>query len=414
MTRSVDVVEFQLEMYEAILPEAIAELRLIAEPLKGLHVLHVNATPLGGGVSELLRSVIPMERALGIDSRWLVITGDERFFLVTKSIHNALQGGNYTLTEMDKETYIAYNSLNAKALAKDFDIIFVHDPQPAALCKFRPDIKAKWIWRCHIDTSSPEPGVWDFLLPYICAYDASVFTLHEFMPPQLQNLLRVEIIPPGIDPLSPKNIDIPEELARKLLDWTGIPMDGPVICQVSRYDPWKDPLGVIEVYRLIKRERPDVRLVFIGSMALDDPEGWEIYDKVITAKNQDDHIHVFTNFHGMSDIQVNAFQRMSDVIIQKSLKEGFGLVVSEALWKGTPVVANRTGGIPMQLAGGGGYLVDSIQQAAQRILELLSNPTEAIAEGNRGKQYVKDNFLITRFVRDNLKLMQSLISTAMA
>ncbi len=406
MPRRIDVGELQLSMYESLFPSEIKVLRNLSKRLEGARVLHINATPYGGGVSELLRSIVPMERALGIDSSWIVISGDERFFHVTKSFHNALQGDTYKLTPTDKETYLAYNKLNADALTKDYDFIFVNDPQPVAIRHMRPDIKARWIWRCHIDTSNPNPQVWQFLLPFINDYDAVIFTMREFVPEGITG--RVDIIPPGIDPLSPKNMELPENISRHILNWVGAPKDGPIICQVSRFDPWKDPLGVITAYRLIAKERPGARLILIGSMALDDPQGWEIYDKIIKAKNKDNHIHIFTNFMGVADIQVNAFQRVADVVIQKSKKEGFGLVVSETLWKGTPIVAGRAGGIPMQLAGGGGFLIDSVEETAKRVLEVLNNPGPAAEEGQRGRQYIREHFLIMRLIKDHLNLLLSL------
>ncbi len=410
MPRMVDIAGLQLDMYEEALPDEIDELRLLAQELQGVRVLHINSTLLGGGVSEILRSVIPIERALGIDAHWQVITGDERFFHVTKSLHNALQGAPYNLTKTDQETYLAYNKLNAESLESDFDYIFVHDPQPVALRALRPDIHAHWIWRCHIDTSTPNPSIWGFLLPFIQEYDAAVFTMQEFVPKGLG--CKVAVIAPAIDPLSPKNMELPQDLCWRMLKWIGVPKDGPVICQVSRFDPWKDPLGVIDAYRLVSQERPDARLILVGSMATDDPEGWEMYDKIIDAKRADPRIHVFTNFEAMTDVQVNALQRLSDVVVQKSIKEGFGLVVSETLWKGTPVVAGRAGGIPLQLAGGGGFLAGSVDETAMRVLELLANPKMAEEQGRKGRHYVREHFLITRLIRDDLKLMLSVLKPA--
>lgn len=406
MLRIVDIGDLQLDMYERVFPDEIAELRALSSGLKGARVLHINSTVLGGGVAEILRSAVPLERALGVDSRWHVMSGDERFFRVTKSIHNALQGAPYNLTKTDQETYLAYNKLNADALQAEFDYIFVHDPQPSALRYLRPDIQAHWVWRCHIDTSTPNPSVWSFLLPFITAYDTMIFTMREFVPKGFE--FKAQIIPPAIDPLSPKNMDLSEDVCWHLIKWAGVPQDGPLICQVSRFDPWKDPLGVIEVYRLVAQERPDARLVLVGSMALDDPEGWEMYDKIMEAKGYNSRIHVFTNFIGMTDIQVNAFQRISDVVIQKSIKEGFGLVVSETLWKGTPVVARRAGGIPLQMAGGGGFLINSVDEAAMRVLELLAEPKQADELGQKGRRYVRNHFIITRLIRDHLRLMLSL------
>jgi len=406
MPQSVDVGVISPDMYEGVLPAEINKLREVAEELKGARVLHINATPYGGGVSELLRSTIPLERALGIDAQWEVITGEETFFRVTKSIHNALQGAEYNLSRADQETYLAYNSLNARSLSKDYDFIIVHDPQPAVLRHLRQDIDARWIWRCHIDTSKPNPQVWNFLVPFINEYDAVVFTLDKFIPAGLT--ARVDTILPAIDPLSPKNMELPEYISQQLLNWIGVPKDGPLICQVSRFDPWKDPLGVMEAYKLVKQEKPDTRLVLIGSMALDDPEGWDMYQQIVEESRKDEHIHVFTNLVGVGALHVNAFQRLADVVIQKSIKEGFGLVVSETLWKGTPVVAGRAGGIPVQMEGGGGFLVDSVNETAERVLELLDNPDLAIEEGRRGKEHVFKRFLITRLIQDELSLLSAM------
>lgn len=406
MLQQVDIGDLSLGLYERILPDEIAELREVARALKGARVLHISSTPYGGGVSELLRSLVPLERALGIDSSWEVMLADQSFFRVTKMIHNALQGAPYHLSVADKEVYMAYSTRNAQLLPDDYDFIMVHDPQPAALRYLRADMKACWIWRCHIDTSSPNPAVWRFLKTFIKHYHAKIFTLPEFVPRDLNGT--VHTIMPAIDPLSPKNMDLPRDMAKLLLNWIGIPDNGPLICQVSRFDPWKDPMGVIEAYRLVKKERPDVRLALVGSMALDDPEGWDMYEQILEADRQDAHIHVFTNLVGVGDLQVNAFQRLSKVIIQKSIREGFGLVISETLWKETPVVARRAGGISAQMAGGGGFLTETVEDTAAKVLELLNNPSLAQEEGRRGRRYVQDNFLITRLIRDQLELLNSL------
>lgn len=406
MPQSVDVGQISLDMYEEVLPAEISKLREVAGELKGARVLHINATPYGGGVSELLRSTIPLERALGIDAQWEVITGEETFFRVTKSIHNALQGAEYNLSRADQETYLAYNSLNARSLGEDYDFIVVHDPQPAVLRHLRQDIDARWIWRCHIDTSKPNSQVWNFLVPFINEYDAVVFTLDKFIPAGLTT--RIDTILPAIDPLSPKNMELPDYISQQLLNWIGVPKDGPLICQVSRFDPWKDPLGVIEAYKLVRQEKPDTRLVLIGSMALDDPEGWDMYQQIVEEARKDGHIHVFTNLVGVGALHVNAFQRLADVVIQKSIREGFGLVVSETLWKGTPVVAGRAGGIPVQMEGGGGFLVDSINETAARVLELLADPDLAKEEGRRGKEHVRKRFLVARLIQDELNLLSTM------
>ena len=275
----------------------------------------------------------------------MTIHGDDRFFWVTKAFHNALQGGPYHLNGRDKDVYLANNALNAQHLDGDYDYIVVHDPQPAAMKDlYRPN-NAKWVWRCHIDTSRPNPGVWKFLKPYVESYDALVYTMDEYVSPDLPKE-KVFITRPAIDPLSPKNMPLPESMCRKIVSWVGVAADRPLITQVSRFDPWKDPLGVIDVYRKLKKQVPGLQLAMLGHLAMDDPEGWQMYDRVLAARNDDPDVFLFTNYTAASSLEVNAFQRHSNVIIQKSIREGFGLVVSEALWKGAPVVAGRAGGNP--------------------------------------------------------------------
>ena len=347
MLETVDVGTQRIESYKrSVGGEAIARLRDLASPLRGARILHLNATPYGGGVAEILRSQIPLLRDLGIEASWKIIFGDQPFFSVTKNIHNGLQGALRELTAAERETYITYSTRNAQLLEEHYDLVVVHDPQPLALPHFHGKGAARWIWRCHIDTSQPNPRVWSFLRTYLSGYDAAVFSLEDFVPPDFP-IERVEIIAPAIDPESPKNLELEPRNARRVLQWIGVEVDKPLVTQVSRFDPWKDPLGVIAAYQLIKREVPELQLALVGSMALDDPEGWEIYNQVREAGKDDPGVHVFTNLTGVSNLEVNAFQRLSDVVIQKSLREGFGLVVSEALWKGTPVVAGRAGGIPL-------------------------------------------------------------------
>ncbi|MDI3341542.1 MAG: glycosyltransferase [Sphaerobacter sp.] len=397
--------------------EAVEELRALAAPLRGARVLHLNATPYGGGVAEILRSQIPLLRDLGLAADWCIIRGDEVFFRVTKKIHNGLQGAPEPLTADEQEIYRAISARNAAHLDRDYDLIVVHDPQPLALRHYRADHgrhATRWIWRCHIDTSEPNPTVWQFLLPYLDGYDAAVFTLGAFVPPDFP-AVRVDVIPPAIDPESPKNLDLDPGLARRVLQWIGVEVDKPLITQVSRFDPWKDPLGVIDGYRLIRREVPDLQLALVGSMALDDPQAWEIYRQIQAAAAADPGIHVFTNLTGVSNLEVNAFQRLSDVIVQKSIREGFGLVVSEALWKGTPVVAGKVGGIPLQMPKGiGGFLVDSIEAYAERTLWLLRHPEEGKALAELGRARVRQRFLLPRLLADELRLYADLLGGGQA
>ncbi|HEY8544155.1 MAG TPA: glycosyltransferase [Acidimicrobiales bacterium] len=412
MLQQVDVGQQTIASYAASAGEgAVARLRELAAPLRGARVLHLSATPYGGGVAEILRSEVPLLRDLGLDADWQLITGDEAFFRVTKRMHNGLQGAPGPLTRAEQETYLAYSARNAGLLVDDYDIVVVHDPQPLAIAALRDGSRARWVWRCHIDTSEPEPEVWDFVRPFVDRYHAAVFTLGGFVPPGFP--VPVEIVPPAIDPESPKNIELPEHVARRVLEWIGVETDRPLVTQVARFDPWKDPLGVIEAYRLARAEVPALQLALAGSMALDDPEGWDLYRRIEAEAHADPGIHVFTNLTGVGNIEVNAFQRLSDVVVQKSLREGFGLVVSEALWKRTPVVAGRAGGIPLQMQDGcGGVLVGSVEECAAALVELLRDPGRRYRLGEAGHRLVHDRFLLTRLLADELRLWSSQLTGA--
>ena len=410
MLQKVDVGERSLVDYRGVAPDAILDdLLAQAKQVRGARVLHVNATPYGGGVAELLRSVVPLLNDLGVVADWKVIGGDEAFFQVTKAIHNGLQGSPRDLTDEQQRTYLAHSEENAARLTEDYDFIVVHDPQPAALLSFHGKGNASWIWRCHIDTSQPNPAIWQFLRPFLAGYDAAIFTMREFVPPELP-VEHVEIIPPAIDPLSPKNLPLPQTTAHQILGWIGIQLDRPLITQVARFDPWKDPLGVIAAYQQVRQHFPNAQLALVGSMALDDPEGWEVYRQIQAASAADPLIHIFTNLTGVGNIEVNAFQQLSDVVVQKSLREGFGLVVSEALWKGTPVVAGRAGGIPLQMADGvGGVLVDDIESCARAIESLLSDPEHATHLAQLGRERVREHFLLPRLLLNEVTLLASLV-----
>jgi trehalose synthase len=253
--------------------DAVAALRELAAPLRGARVLHLNATPYGGGVAEILRSEVPLLRELGIEANWRVITGDKTFFSVTKTMHNALQGAEGTLSDPEKEIYLTYSTRNAHLLEESYDLVVAHDPQPLAIPALRGAESARWVWRCHIDTSEPNPELWSFLRPYLGGYDAAVFTLAEFVPPDFPGS-RVEIIPPAIDPESPKNMPLRDGTAARVLRWIGVETERPLVTQISRFDHWKDQPGVISAYKLLREEVPDLQLALVGSMALDDPEGW--------------------------------------------------------------------------------------------------------------------------------------------
>jgi trehalose synthase len=407
-----DLVEIgprSLESYRNVAPDSLLdELRSTAKDLRGARVLHVNATPYGGGVSELLRSVVPLLADLGIPTHWRIISGNEAFFEVTKAIHNGMQGAQRELSDRERTSYLQTTRTNASAFAEEYDFVFMHDPQPAGILSMRGKGSARWIWRCHVDTSAPNGPIWEFLRSFLSPYDVGVFTMAEFVPPDVP-IGRVEIIPPGIDPRSPKNMELGQETARQVLEWIGIRLDRPLVTQVARFDRWKDPLGTIAAYRLARADVPDLELALVGALALDDPEGWSVYRQVLEESRGDRLVHVFTNLVGVGNVEVNAFQRLSNVVVQKSTREGFGLVVSEALWKGTPVVAGRAGGIPLQMADGvGGELVDSVEQCAHALVSLLRDPRRAKTLGESGRERVREHFLIPRLVLNDLRLMRDL------
>jgi trehalose synthase len=390
--------------------ELYDEVRDLSERLKGARILHVNATAFGGGVAEILYTLVPLMRDAGLKCDWQVMFGAEPFFNVTKGFHNALQGADYDLTTEARAIYEEYNRESAAALEDKWDIVFVHDPQPALLKHFSgglaPD--TKWIWRCHIDTSTPNREVLDYLSPYIVDYDAQIYTMPQYTPPDV-DLPGLTIIPPAIDPLSPKNMALATDDARFITNQFGVDSARPVMLQVSRFDPWKDPLGVIDAYRQVKEEVPGLQLVLIGSMAHDDPEGWDYWYKTTNYASDDRDIYLFSNLTNVGAIEVNAFQSSADVVIQKSIREGFGLVISEALWKARPTVASRVGGIPMQVVAGGGLLVDDVPGAAVACAKLLKDPDFAREMGRRGKEHVREHYLTPRLLRDDLKLFAKLL-----
>ncbi|MGQ9602205.1 MAG: glycosyltransferase [Candidatus Bipolaricaulia bacterium] len=390
--------------YEGIIgAEELAKLKRLAEGLCGLSLLHINSAKDGGGVAEMLHSLVPLFNELGLKTRWEAITGTPLFFHTTKSFHNALQGAKVEITPEMLEEYKRVNRQNAERLDLHADLVMVHDPQPAALIEHRD--KGRWIWRCHIDLSRPDRGTWALLAQYLKRYDAAVFSMEEFIQalpiPQF-------IVPPSIDPLSDKNRELPPARIDEVYEKYGINRDKPIILQVSRFDRFKDPLGVIEVYRLVRKEIP-CRLVLAGGAASDDPEGAEVYQEVRRAAAREPEVHVL-DLPPRSDIEINALQRGADVIIQKSLREGFGLTVTEALWKGKPVVATAVGGIRLQVIDGRtGLLVNSIPEAADRVKHLLRRPELARELGEAGREHVRKNFLITRHLRDYLRIYSSLL-----
>jgi trehalose synthase len=412
MLQKISLAPTQISKYRMVMSrEVIDEVEELARDLKGLRLCHINATPFGGGVAELLVSYIPLLKGLGIQADWQVIRGDKRFFTITKSLHNALQGELHPeIKEIKTRRVYMHNNLdNARELDPNYDVFVVNDPQPAALRHYWNGGSAKWIWRCHIDSSQPDEEVWQLLRPYIEEYDAAVFTMKEFAPSDLDDE-HVAIMAPAINPFNSKNMFIKRYVCREMLESMGIDSRRPLLLQVSRFDPWKDPLGAIAAYRLAKREVPGLQLAMVGSFAGDDPQAWEIYAQVQEEAGKDGDIHVRTNLTGVGNMEVNAFQRASDVVLQKSIREGFGLVVTEALWKETPVVAGNAGGIPMQMAGRlSDFLVENTEQCAQKIVYLLQNPEFAYELGKEGKKHINKNFLMPRLIRDELSLVKKLM-----
>jgi trehalose synthase len=399
-----------IETYRPLVgDDLVDEVIELSKALRGIRICHLNSTAFGGGVAEMLSRHLPLLKALDITAEWRLIHSGPEFFTVTKAFHNAIQGGHYELPDSEMAMYARVNEDSAKLLEAEHDVWIVHDPQPAALRYFAGRRGGKWIWRCHIDSSSPERRVAGFLKPFLEEYDALVFTLPEFLLPGLQ-IKRVSFIPPAIDPLATKNMDLPLDLCKKTVADSGVSPGAPLLVQVSRFDRWKDPLGVIEVYRLVKKEIPGVQLALIGAMAGDDPEGWELLDRIEEEAAGDPDLFVFTNLGGVGSMEVNVFQRGCDVVIQKSLREGFGLVVSEALWKEKPVVAGRAGGIPMQIPEAfHRYLIDNIADCAERTIHLLRRPGECGEFGRAGREQVRRHFLLPRLVRDELRLIKDLL-----
>ena len=411
MLQLVNVGHKALADYATIAARGLMEqIRSLAEPLAGKRVVHVSATLFGGGVAEINYTLIPLMQDAGLDVEWRIIRGAEDFFNVTKTIHNALQGDPHGLSPSAREIFARYQELNARDLAADeYDFVVVHDPQPVGLIDHFDGSSAKWIWRGHIDFSEPNPEVLDFLLPSIKRYDAAIFHLPEYVP-RAPGLPECYIWPPAIDPLAPKNMALSPEDAAYIVDQFGIDVERPLLTQVSRFDPWKDPLGVIDAYRLVKERFPEVQLALVGSMAHDDPEGWDYYNRTVAYADGDPDIYILSNLNNVGSVEVNAFQVASAAVLQKSVKEGFGLTVSEALWKGRPTVAGNVGGIRIQIADGEtGWLVSSPQECAAACIEVLRDPAEARARALKGKEYVRRHFLTPRLLRDWLVLFNRLL-----
>ncbi len=383
----------------------IDELVRLSGLLRGRVVQNINSTAVGGGVAEILTRMIPLLKGLGIEARWDVIRGNERFFAVTKAMHNGLHGVPVSFSPEDKALFREVNRANLDTVAPFGDIVFIHDPQPIGLVERRRDAPgSRWVWRCHIDFTRPQPDIWRFLRRYIKAFDAAVFSAPAFA----RSLpIRQILISPSIDPLSEKNRELTEAEIEAVCSGFGIDRRRPIITQISRFDYLKDPIGVVQAYKMVKRH-VDTQLVLAGGGATDDPEGQKVLDEVRTVAAGDPDIFVLLLPPG-SDLAINALQRASSVVLQKSLREGFGLTVAEALWKAKPVIAGAVGGIPLQITHKfSGILSHSIEGTAFWIKQLLQEPAYASALGCNGREHVRENFLITRHIRDYLLLFLSL------
>ncbi len=392
--------------------ELTEQIRELAEPLKGKRILHVSATAFGGGVSEILYTLVPLMRDVGLDAHWHVIFGKEEFYNATKLLHNSLQGAEETLSDEQWEIFDEINQINAEGLQGEWDVVIVHDPQPIGLLRGAKAKGDNWIWRCHIDLSTPNPAPIARLLPMIEEYDASVWHMEKYVPHGMgKHRDEVRIVPPAIDPLSPKNMAFSPEDAAFVCRQFGIDVDRPLITQVSRFDPWKDPIGVIDAYRQVTAQVPEAQLAMVGSMATDDPEGMEYFQKTFEYADGDEDIKILSNLNNVGAIEVNAFQSQSDICLQKSIREGFGLTVTEALWKGRPTIAGNVGGIPLQIEDGiSGFLVNSPAECAERCLEILRDPGLGKQLGREGKEHARRRFLTPRLLRDWLKLFDDVSS----
>ena len=389
----------------------MSRLREAARALEGARILHVNSTNFGGGVAELLFTQVALMNDLGLATDWRLIHGHEDFFTVTKAVHNALQGAPVPWTEHMQDVYLEQCRENAAEFTDDYDFVIVHDPQPAAILAILEDQgrrSGKWAWRCHIDLSNAFRPVWEFYAGYVARYEGAVFTMKDYVQPGLDGP-EVFLIPPSIDPVSAKNAYVDTDTIYDCLSRYGVDRTRPIITQVSRFDPWKDPVGVIEAYRIVKREVPDLQLVMIASMASDDPEGWHYLELTESSRQNDPDIFLLTNLQGVGHLEVNAFQRASTVIVQKSIREGFGLVVSEGMWKERPVVAGNVGGIRLQIEDGeSGFLVDSVERCAAHVIELLADPALRAAIGGAARERVRGNYLTPREIEDHLRMLAAL------
>ncbi len=389
--------------------DTIEALFKLAAPLQGKRIIHLDATPTGGGVAEILKSEIPLLQSLGIDAQWWAREGDRDYFAITKRMHNGLQGDNVSISDQEWDIYLDRQRVNARDLP-EADLIIVHDPQPMAIPAFVRERARSWIWRLHVDSSSPSKPLWKRLRPQLDPYSLAVFTLDVFAPPDVPGE-KLRIIAPAIDPLTPKNRSLPLGDALNALGRIGIDSGRPLMSQIARLDVWKDPWGVIDAYRLVKQELTSVQLALLGVIeAQDDPEALGVYESVKNYAGDDPDIHIFIDPAIIGEREVAAVQTLSQVVFQKSRREGFGLSVAEALWKASPVIGGRAGGIPLQIQPGiGGYLVDSPEDAAEKALCIFRDPPNARVIAARGRSHVRDNFLITRLIQEELGIYREVL-----
>jgi trehalose synthase len=415
--RMVPVWPRSIEEFRGIVSDdVISGLLSKAELHRELRVLHINSTEYGGGVAEVLLAQIPLLDSLGISAQWGVIDGDEHFFEITKTVHNGFQGNKEIPWDRSNEVHYLWTvEQNLESLPEDFDIAIVHDPQPMAiphlLGEGRYRIAKKWIWRCHIDCADPHPQIWRFVSQFLDCYDAMVFTMKEFVQPEVPGD-RVVVSAPSIDPTSPKNSALEPVTVTDICRQYRLDTRRPLMAQISRFDPWKDPRGVMQAYKIVKERFGDVQLVLAGSLAHDDPEGLRLYDELLQERSDDQDLFILSNFQQVGNTAINCFQRAADVVIQKSIREGFGLTVAEAAWKAKPVLGGRAGGITLQIEDGRtGFLVESVEETAARTIELLEDPDRARSMGEQARELMRERFLTTRELGDWLRLFTDVVGS---
>ncbi|AEH51849.1 glycosyltransferase [Pseudothermotoga thermarum] len=401
--------ERSVDEYKPIIGDQVEKIKQLADPLKGLRIVHVNATAFGGGVAEILQNLVPLMRSVGLDAQWHALEAPNDFFNVTKKFHNTLQGAEIEIADTEWDLYEKVCEQNSHMVEDNYDVIIIHDPQPAAIKKFaKVNSSTKWIWRCHIDLSTPNQVVWSKFSSYVKDYDRLIFHLSEYFPKDLAS--KCVAFPPSIDPLSDKNKELDKDFCFKVLERLGIDPTRPLITVVARFDPWKDLFSAIDVYRIVKKTIPEVQLAIVSAMASDDPEGWIFFERVARYAGTDKDIHFCTNLNGVGNLEVNAIQRSTTVALHTATREGFGLVISEALYKEVPVVARPVGGVKIQIRHGEtGYLAWDVEELARYVVELVKDETKRKTMGIAGGKDVIEKFIITANLTNYLKLLNSIM-----